>query len=194
MSDYYVDEKNPHLGGFKTGPTGDEATYYPDLWNWIVKTLGVKSVLDVGCGSGVAVNFFAELLGSDNVAGIDGVPQDNPLIATNDFTTHAFVPKEPIETDLVWCCEVVEHIEERFLSNLIETFKCGKMVMLTHAFPGQDGFHHVNCREPAYWVGVMAAISFRLDPLLTAQARAQAAFNQSPWNHFTRSGMVFVRN
>src|SRR6476469_8966838 len=47
--------------------------------------------------------------------------------------------KGPVFTrvDLVRCQEVVEHIEERYLGNLPESFATGKYVPMTHAQPGQ---------------------------------------------------------
>jgi len=39
----------------------------------------------------------------------------------------------------------------------------------------------------------MAAIGYRENVKLTKGARIVAAINQSPWNHFVRSGMVFER-
>jgi len=45
--------------------------------------------------------------------------------------------------DLVLCQEVVEHIEEKYLENLLDSFATGKYVLMTHAVPGQGGHHHV---------------------------------------------------
>lgn len=175
-----------HLGGYIAG--GDEATWYPDMWRWLVETHGVDSVLDIGCGDGQAVKFF-ESLGCE-VTGIDGVAQEHDSIVEHDFTTGSIVADE---YDLVWSCEFVEHVEERYVPNFMEAFKHGRMVLMTHADPGQAGYHHVNCQPAAYWVGVMAAAGYVLDDALTMASRAKASMNVSPWNHYWRSGMAFVR-
>jgi 2-polyprenyl-3-methyl-5-hydroxy-6-metoxy-1,4-benzoquinol methylase len=39
-----------HLGGYLED--GDEYTYMPDVWDYLVKKFDVKSILDVGCGTG----------------------------------------------------------------------------------------------------------------------------------------------
>lgn len=178
-----------HLGGYVAGGRGDEATWFPDLWRWAVDEFDVKSVLDIGCGEGHAVKFFRDELNC-HVLGLDGVPQDDPDIWEHDFTLDH--PHLPAIYDLVWCCEVVEHIEERFLSNLAQAFQTGRVVMMTHAEPGQQGHHHVNCRDAEYWKGFFAGIGFTYRDDLTRMARLQAAINPSPYNHFTRSGMVFT--
>ena len=45
-----------HLGGCVKG--GDPATYYPNLWNFIIQDFGIKSILDIGCGEGHALEYF----------------------------------------------------------------------------------------------------------------------------------------
>lgn len=192
MSEYYIDPKNLHLGGYRVG--GDEATYFPELYTWAVNELGIESVIDLGCGEGQTLNFFETLL-PGSVWGIDGVPQKQPNIFCHDFTKGRFGPSPHYlsEFDLCWCVEFVEHINEEFMPNFLDVFKRARMVFITHAFPGQAGHHHTNCQDASYWKGAMAAIGYRLDELLTAQAKAKAAFNPSPWNHFCRSGMCFIR-
>lgn len=195
MSDFAVDEARPWLGGFKEGIHGDEATYFPDLWTWFVKEKGVQSVIDVGCGSGVSVKFFQSLLGK-KVIGIEGIKQDHNLsIIQHDYTTGPWVPDLGLLWfDLCWCCETVEHLEEKYLPNLLDTFRRARMIAMTHAEPGQQGYHHVNCQTSDYWKGALAAIGYRFDQMLTTQARLMSSLNASPWNHFHRAGLVFVRN
>lgn len=179
-----------HLGGYVEG--GDPATYYAHLWSWLVREKRIKSVIDVGCGDGVALKFFEHMLGSENVFGVDGIAQEHPRIEAHDYATGPFIPKGIY--DLCWCCEFVEHIDEQFVPNFLETFRAANMVLMTHAAPGQQGYHHTNCRVSEYWKGVMAAIGYRFDFDLTAECRILAAQNTNQWNHFVRSGMAFARN
>jgi SAM-dependent methyltransferase len=186
-----------HLGGYRAG--GDEATFYPALWAWLVHDLGVRNVIDVGCGDGVAGRYFQGLGQHCSVLGIDGVPQDDQWILEHDYASGPLDWKRTIpfagggDADLVWSCEFVEHVEERYVPNFLETFAHGRLVLMTHATPGQDGYHHVNCRESEYWMGALAAIGYHFDDGLTRQARAIAALNPNPWNHFKRSGLAFRR-
>jgi SAM-dependent methyltransferase len=176
-----------HLGGFVIG--GDPATQFPDLWDWLVRTLGIRSVLDVGCGDGQAVAHFQKL-GCD-VLGIDGVPQDAPEIMQWDYTGGAPVLERSF--DLCWSCEFVEHVEERFVPNILDSFQHCTLVVMTHAEPGQGGHHHVNCQPKPYWCGALAAVGYFLDEKLTEQSRRLAAINTDPYNHFLRSGLAFRR-
>lgn len=182
-----------HLGGYVIG--GDEATYYPELWKWLVNEYNAHSILDVGCGDGVALEFFAKQ--NCLVHGIDGVTQEKRYIDTHDYTQGPWKPTGDLATidwDLIWCCEFVEHVEEQYIPNFMDTFKRGHTILITHAFPGQDGYHHVNCQYPHYWVSKMRDIGYKLDADLTLKTRDLAAHNESPWNHYVRSGLAFIRS
>lgn len=179
-----------HLGGYVPGGHGDEATYFPDLWTWLVEgPLQIKTVLDIGCGEGHSLKFFREL--GCGVTGVDGIDQDDPDIIKWDFTTGPVDVKATY--DLVWMCEFVEHVDEEYVHNILSCVQAGKIVLMTHAFPGQGGHHHVNCREAEYWKGFMTAAGFGFSQGLTDKTREVAAKNPSPWNHYFRSGLAFRR-
>lgn len=185
----------PHLGGWVPG--GDPATWLPTVWQWTIDVLGVQSVLDVGCGDGLALDWY-EAHGV-RVQGIEGTPQANPKILQHDYTRGPALTNE--DWDMVWCCEFVEHVEAEYMLNFLATFQCARFVLMTHAFPGQPGTHHVNCQPEDYWVRRMDDAGFDLDSYLTNEARRAAQGNTFSWddadgthvNHFLRSGLVFVR-
>lgn len=175
-----------HLGGYIAG--GDPACWFPDMWAWIVKELKVKSVLDVGCGEGHSTREFTRL--GCRTIGIDGVgqPEENEVIQ-HDLTERPYVL--PYKLDMVWTCEFVEHLEEKYGKSLAVTLGEADTVVMTHAFPGQAGYHHVNCRDSEYWKGFMAGCGLVLDERLTEVTRSIASLNTDVNNHYKRSGMVF---
>jgi SAM-dependent methyltransferase len=176
----------PHLGG--DVPGGDPATWFPDLWMWLADQCEARSWIDVGCGDGTAVAFLRSI--GVEAWGIDGLPRDDPYVVEHDFTKGGY---ESASADVVWSSEFLEHVEERYISNLYSVLTAAPVVAITHAFPDQPGHHHVNCQPPAYWRGVFASWGYAVDRHLTPAARNLAARNLSPWNHFTRSGLVFRR-
>lgn len=197
--DTNVDEG--HLGGYvrsryAAAPTqaalehGDPATWYPRLWRWAVESLGIRSVLDVGCGEGHAARFFRDL--GCRVLGVDGsvqarrdsrIPDAHVL---HDFTRGTYVPGE--DFDLVWSAEFVEHVEESYCEHFLRTFEAARRVlMMTFAVPDQPGHHHVNLQEQDYWIDQLHAHGFRYDAERTRETRQLAT------GHYARHGLFFVR-
>ena len=190
-----------HLGGYlsarhpnaeKLNATqGDPATYTPELWKWMVTSLSLSSMLDVGCGEGHTAAIFRSL--GCRVCGVDGssralrdsVIPDAHLI--HDYTLGPFSPGA--DYDLVWSCEFVEHVEPRFVNHFLTTFSAAtRYLFMTAAPPGQPGWHHVNCQPESYWIRLLETIGFYYDAALTRSARSKAESG-----HFARQGLAFTR-
>ena len=158
----YGIEQSPHLGGYLVG--GDDTTYATEVWDWMVKS-GIKSVIDVGCGEGHSVKYFYDK-GCD-VVGIEGgynAIANSPIanrIVCHDYTKGPYVAKKIY--DAVWSCEFVEHVAEQYVDNFLETFNCANSIFMTHAVPGQDGYHHVNCQPQEYWIDKLNNLGFTFD-------------------------------
>lgn len=173
-----------HLGGYVAG--GDPDCMYPNLWKWLVDQASqpgeIVSVLDVGCGDGAAMRAF-DALGCA-VVGIDGVEQDDDRILLHDYTTGA----SPVGLmfDIVWSCEFVEHVEEQYVENFLPDLTLGHVVAMTHALPGQPGWHHVNCQPSEYWIDRLQVAGLLLDTASTAAARMLAGHG-----YFAETGLIF---
>jgi len=188
-SAYLTDPARPDLGG--NLPYGDPCTWCPTLWRHLVDRFGIDSVLDVGCGEGHAVKFFRRL--GVVAMGLDGLRQ-NVLAAVTPILLHDLTGGPFVSTpvDLVWSCEVAEHISPDFVDHYLDTLANGKIVAMTHAVPGQDGHHHVNCQHEGYWIERMAQRGYALSGENEALRRLSLETFQE-WNHFQRTGLVFTR-
>ncbi|MGD2147430.1 MAG: hypothetical protein PVH41_12110 [Anaerolineae bacterium] len=108
-------------------------------------------------------------------------------VTRHDFCDGPYVPNRSF--DMIWACEFVEHVDEAVARNYLETFGfADRYIFMTHALPGQKGWHHVNCQPRAYWITVISEIGFRFSPGLTLAARVKAD------GHFRNSGLVFVKH
>lgn len=166
-----IDEKRPHLGGNIRG--GDQDTYCPQVWDFLIDRFAPKSIMDIGCGEGYLMEYFAskgiEVFGIDGLqANKDNAPESiRERIEIHDYTT-GYSNAENV--DMVISCEFVEHVEPRYMHNyLLQFFNC-KTLVFTHALPGQPGHHHVNCMSDDNWIELMAIFKWKLS-LLTCQAR-----------------------
>lgn len=188
-----------HLGGFLVEK--DPATFMPHLWKYLCEKFEVKSVLDVGCGMGHAIGEFLKYC--DDVFGVEGsqfVYHNSPYkknIKFHDFTTG---PASIEKTyDLCWSCEFVEHVEEEYRDNFLESFSKCKYLAITYAEPGQDGHHHVNCQPKEYWIENLKRYGFRYDENLTEELKEityKDAIEINPTymdNHFYNRGLFFIK-
>lgn len=137
------DDVPEHLGGHYGYTNMDRPTLV-----YLKERFNIKSMLDVGCGTGGMVE-YAKGIGIDAL-GVDGDPHMACAhVVTHDFTQGAYIPDR--EYDLIWSVEFVEHVEAKFSRNFLETFKFGKILLMTFAPPNQGGKHHVNLRPASYW-------------------------------------------
>ena len=178
--EFVTDTKNAHLGGniFE----GDPCTYCPTVWEYTLKRFSITSVLDLGCGLGYSSSFFHS---SDCIVlAVDGLNFniENSVFPSLqiDLTKNAVKCK----VDLVHCHEVVEHIEEKYLDNLLDSLMCGKFILMTNALPGQGGYHHVNEQPTQYWINHLVRRGCEVLVYDTKKVRRLAALD----------GAVFMAN
>ena len=182
-----LDPNHPQLGG--NFHHGENASFMPVLWKYLVHRFGVRSVLDVGCGEGQSVRYFHDL--GIVAHGVDGLRLNVERaifpIAWHDLTVGPYC----MPVDMVNCIEVVEHIEEQYLDNLLDTLTNGRVVCMTHAVPGQDGHHHVNCQPDEYWISHMEARGY----FLSGENEIFRAIARSEYGprYFETSGLIFLR-
>jgi SAM-dependent methyltransferase len=197
-----------HLGGWI--PL-DQRSITPTLWRYLLKRYRPQSMIDVGCGEAWPALWF-QAHGVDSF-GIDGSEraEEASVLPSGRFIRHDFATEargplglgerqvegregSPIldRVDLVFSVEFVEHVEERFLPNILDVFARARVVAMTHAWVNQGGHHHVNCQDQPYWVEKLASIGFRLDEVATRETRALPEVQQRD-AYWGRTGLVFVR-
>lgn len=183
---------NEHLGGCY--PEGDGNTSMKDVWGWLAVEYNLQSLVDVGCGYGHAMQFFEDyMISCEGVEGyqpaIYGKVCRSPIL-DHDYTNGKLPEAKTRQWNLAWCAEVLEHIEEQYLPNLMHTFKACEHVCATHALPNQHGHHHVNCQTTDYWVNQFQQIGFEYDSANTDKLRLSDRWS-APWGRKTL--MLFHR-
>lgn len=175
-----------HLGGHFDMTNDDEGAL-----DVLIERFDVKSFLDIGCGPGGMID-IAQSKGL-KVLGIDGdytLERKNP----EDFIVHDYTVGPALVEgiwDLGWSCEFLEHVQESYMDNYMDTFKKCKRLIVTHAFPGQGGHHHVNEQDTNYWFHQFANRGFLLDMNATNKVREASTMQ---YNFIRASGLVFFNS
>lgn len=126
-----------HLGGFTDF---DIEGLSNNTFNFMLGPLGIRSVLDVGCGRGLSTQSFRErgarvlcVEGSHDAVSRSLLPRD--LIIEHDFSRGPWWPAETF--DAVWAVEFLEHVGRQFQSNYLAAFRRAALVFVTCSPWGQ---------------------------------------------------------
>lgn len=129
----------------------------------VVECLGVRSVLDVGCGAGAWLGEY--LRAGVEALGIDGeyVDRERLLVPADRFVE--LDVSRPFDLgrrfDLVQCLEVGEHLPHDASSTLVGNLtRHSDRILFSAAIPGQGGEHHVNEQSYEFWRGLFAERGF----------------------------------
>jgi hypothetical protein len=72
----------------------------------------------------------------------------------------------------------------------MKTFEKCKVVAMTHAVPGQPGYHHVNCQPAEYWIKKLEGIGFKYNEELSLECRNLLPSYNSDSNFIPNGGHV----
>lgn len=133
----------------------------------LTKLYNPKSVLDLGCGTGLYLaQFKCEKKGYDfsNSAfdpEVRQLPENEIFLADLRYVDPQWSERK---SDLTICFEVVEHIGSEFADNVVENItKTSDVIVMTASPPGQAGLNHVNCQPQKYWDEKFEAKGFHRD-------------------------------
>ena len=161
-----------HLGGFRIQ---DYSSRSNNTWNFMMGHLGVKSLVDVGCGVGISTEYFlnagAKVLcieGSHDAVNQTHLP--NTMVIEHDFTRGAYWPNDLF--DAAWSVEFVEHVGRQFHKNYLPTFRRAALIFMTAS--GYGGWHHSEIRPNWWWISRMQIAGFIYSHELTNLIRANA--------------------
>lgn len=160
----------------------------------VMRMLGCRSVLDVGCGTGAWLSVYRDQ-GVQDVAGVDGDYVDRQRLMIPSAAYHAIDVGRDFTLgrmfDLVQSLEVAEHIapsESRTLiANLV---RHGPMVLFSAAVPGQGGENHTNERPYEFWHALFAEHGYAPYDCVRPQILGNRAVE--PW--YAYNSILYVRS
>jgi cyclopropane fatty-acyl-phospholipid synthase-like methyltransferase len=174
-----------HLGG--SHYTGDLNTWMPDIWGFLVFNYNINSVIDIGCGVGLNVQWFQSM--GLEIMGIDGDPTAiEKSVIKDNLIIHDFTEKKIIlnrNFDLAISTEFVEHVDQQYEEHWMSVLDNCKYFLMSHAVPGQKGHHHVNCQESNYWISRIASKNFKYNNEISQKFRNSINRYPTTWGRNT---------
>ncbi|KAL7543766.1 hypothetical protein ACHAXR_013076 [Thalassiosira sp. AJA248-18] len=171
-----------HLGGFTAF---DPMGVSPTLWTHMVNHLGIKSLLDLGCGRGVSTSWFIihgleyvvcaegshDAVTQSLLPTIENVPEGTKYdLVEHDFSRGPWWPSRTV--DAAWCVEFTEHVGRNFQQNYYTAFRKAALIFVTHSQHG--GWHHVEVHSHSWWQVKMEAMGFVYSDILTNEMKKKA--------------------
>jgi SAM-dependent methyltransferase len=142
---------------------GRESTALQErLADALVELWAPRTVVDVGCGSGLLLARLARA--GVGVQGVEGsraaLRRVDPSVPVVRANLERRVPAVGA-FDLCVCLEVAEHLRPRSGPRLVAGLAAlSDTVVFTAAQPGQPGTSHLNTRPKQYWRSLFAAAGF----------------------------------
>jgi len=175
-----------HLGGHANMTHIDEGALI-----YLKHTFNVCTMVDVGCSVGgmipIANKYNIDAIGIDGDYIVKRLESIEKSVVIHDYTTGNL----NLDTyfDISWCVEFLEHIEEKFLSNVFDTFKKSKYVFCTASVNG--GHHHVNVKPLSYWIEKFKLYNFEYLKVETDEIKIESTMRR---NFVRDTGMIFKNN
>lgn len=178
-----------HLGGFTAH---DMDGISNNTFNFMLGPLGIKSVLDIGCGKGISTSYFKR--NGARVLGIDGSHDAiaNNLLEAHELVEHDFSrgPWWPSQTfDALWSVEFLEHVGRQYMKNYIPAFRRAALVFVSASVHG--GWHHAEVHSEWWWISRFEMFGFTYSEVLTDIIRGNAKYKYDEGLNLKRM-MVFV--
>src|SRR4051812_22950481 len=153
---------------------------------FLAPLLGIKSILDVGCGRGAWLGEWRRA-GVDIAHGVDGpyVQQQSLLIPAEDFTAVDLSSNFDLgrRYDLVSSLEVAEHLPSSGSADFVASLTAhSDLVLFSAATPGQGGENHINEKPLSEWQALFAAQGYEAYDLIRPVFRTDKRVE--PWYRF----------
>jgi SAM-dependent methyltransferase len=125
----------------------------------------IKSVVDIGCGSGAWLKVFRDY-GIADVVGLDGdyIDRDKLFIPSEQFQpVDLSIPFSiPRKFDLAICLEVAEHLPQERAKDFVKSISSlSTLVIWSAAIPFQGGFNHVNEQYSPFWIDLFNELGYQ---------------------------------
>mmetsp|Transcript_35152 Transcript_35152/g.48765 ORF Transcript_35152/g.48765 Transcript_35152/m.48765 type:complete len:412 (+) Transcript_35152:229-1464(+) len=156
-----------HIGGWLRNDTNG---YEPKLWDWLIETQHISSFIDVGCGAGLVTKHFHDrgvdalcVEASNEAINVSFAPRDR--IVQHDFTRGPWFPPGGRVVDVAYTVEFLEHVEEKYLDNVVSLLKSARYLFMSAS--EQGGWSHMTVHKRWWWIERMESYGFAYSAEMT---------------------------
>ena len=123
---------------------------------FLLDNFDLKSVVDVGCGTGTWLKVFQQN-GVQDIFGIDGTYVDTTTLHIDSHYFQHYDLETPYvgvkKFDMAISLEVAEHLIESSADTFIKSVTgLSDLILFSAAIPRQGGQNHLNEQPPLYWI------------------------------------------
>lgn len=166
--------------------------------NSILNNFEIKSVIDVGCGTGALLEAFRDrnckVFGLEySEAALNYCRARQLEVAKFDLERDVFTGNRTF--DVAVSLEVAEHLAETVSDRYVNLLThLSRVIIFTAASPGQGGADHVNEQPPSYWITKFQQRGFKhAEELSQCWSESwKAVGNVESWYH--QNLMIFRRD
>ena len=177
----------------------DRREAYHELARAIASLFHPRSVIEIGCGMGMVIEWFI-------MHEIPAIGYERSMIPRNLSPVKAAIQRadftidDPpladicdVAPDLTISIEVAEHIAPAHEARFLDWVTCAPALFLT-ASPSPGGVDHLNVHPQAYWIKKLQARGYIHCPCLTEVWR-QSVGGVAPTKvpHMLANAMIFLR-
>jgi len=179
---------------FVEGPAANSSD---TISNSIISTFNVKSVVDVGCGTGALLEAIkkkgCETFGFEYSDAAIEICRARHL-DVQKFNLESDVLNNIRKFDLAISTEVAEHLPAKFSDRYVEILcRLADVIVFTAAPPGQGGDDHVNEQLPSYWIAKFNKLGFDYSHEITKNWRVAWKNSNRVASWYYDNLMVFRR-
>jgi len=159
---------------------------YGELADIISPYITGKSLVDIGCGSGLLLHLITQRRPLESYIGVDFKQSPDHITYQSVRNHYRFLDltkpqQNPTKMETALCIEVLEHIHRNKMDRVLQNIDrlVQKRLILSVAKPGQWGDGHITCMPKFWWIDKFTKSTFDYNSTLTQELNNKIGSNET---------------